>query len=180
MAAIPLGVALGEVLVVGIEATAAAIARYAIPIAVGVGAAGLKTVSDQMAKARERAKTATKDAVITESCPNCPCHRTLTVSYATNPEAVQHIIDSQSRGYPRTLTIERFGAPARRRAALGGHAKVPGKQLDEYPPSMFLEGGLGASVRPIDPRQNMSLGASIGNSLRSTSEGCKVTIVAGP
>jgi hypothetical protein len=51
---------------------------------------------------------------------------------------------------------------------------VPGKQLDEYPPAMFSEGGSGASVRAIDPADNMGAGASMGNQLRKYPDGTKV------
>jgi filamentous hemagglutinin len=54
--------------------------------------------------------------------------------------------------------------------------KVPGKQLDEYPPAMFQEGGAGASVRAINPRDNMAAGACIGIACRGLANGDKVRI----
>jgi filamentous hemagglutinin len=79
-------------------------------------------------------------------------------------------------GKPDVLTIDRAGAPANRQESIGGLDKVPGQQLDEYPPAMFKEGGAGASVRPINSRDNMSAGACIGNSCRGLADGERVRI----
>jgi filamentous hemagglutinin len=54
--------------------------------------------------------------------------------------------------------------------------RVPGKQLDEYPPAMFSEGGKGASVRAINPKDNMAAGACIGNACRGLPNGAKIEI----
>ena len=91
-------------------------------------------------------------------------------------EAAEHISDAQNAGHPDVLTIERPGAPGNRKDSIGGLPKVPGKQLDEYPPAMFKEGGAGASVRPISPKDNMGAGACIGNACRGLSDGEKVRI----
>jgi hypothetical protein len=99
-----------------------------------------------------------------------------TVSKSKSPEAAKHIEDAQEAGHPSTLTIDRPGAPDNRGDSLYGIAKVPGKQLDEYPPAMFKEGGAGASVRAITPGDNMSAGAQLGNQLRKYPNGTKVKI----
>jgi RHS repeat-associated protein len=91
-------------------------------------------------------------------------------------EAAEHIADAQAAGQPSILTIDRAGADANRADSIGGLEKVPGMQLDEYPPAMFREGGAGASVRAINPSDNMSAGAYIGNSLRSFPDGTRVQI----
>ena len=77
------------------------------------------------------------------------------------------------------LTIDRAGASANRQASTGALDKVVGKHLDEYPPAMFNEGGAGASVRPISPRDNMSSGACIGNACRGLPDGTRVQIKIG-
>jgi len=64
----------------------------------------------------------------------------------------------------------------RRKASIGGLDKVPGKDLDEYPPAMFKEGGMGAGVRPVTPSDNRGAGAYLGNKLRNYSDGTKVRI----
>lgn len=58
--------------------------------------------------------------------------------------------------------------------------KVQGKQLDEYPPAMFKEGGQGASVKAINSRDNMAAGACIGNACRGLADGEKVKIKVVP
>jgi hypothetical protein len=91
-------------------------------------------------------------------------------------EAAEHIRDAQAAGQPDVVTIDRAGADANREASTGGLQTVPGKQLDEYPPAMFREGGAGASVRPINPSENMSAGAYLGNMLRGFPNGARVRI----
>jgi len=91
-------------------------------------------------------------------------------------EAADHIADAQKAGHKDILTIARDGARPNRKASIGGLPKVPGKQLDEYPPAMFKEGGKGASVRAIKPKDNMAAGACIGNACRGLSNGEKVRI----
>ncbi|HWN66804.1 MAG TPA: RHS repeat-associated core domain-containing protein [Haliangium sp.] len=93
------------------------------------------------------------------------------------PETAAHIRDAQAAGKPATLTIDRAGTAERRRQALAGHEKIPGKQLDEYPPAMFQEGGRGASVRPVSPHDNMGAGACIGNQCRGLPDGTRVNII---
>ncbi|MBO1580107.1 NucA/NucB deoxyribonuclease domain-containing protein [Bacillus sp. XF8] len=63
-------------------------------------------------------------------------------------ESAKHIEDAIAAGQPEVLTINRGSAKANRRTSLKGADKVPGKDLDEYPPAMFIEDGTGASVRP--------------------------------
>ncbi|WP_443983614.1 NucA/NucB deoxyribonuclease domain-containing protein [Alteromonas sp. McT4-15] len=98
------------------------------------------------------------------------------ISRAKYGEAAEHIADAQKAGHPDVLTIARDGADANRKASIGGLPKVPGKQLDEYPPAMFKEGGAGASVRAISPKNNMGAGACIGNACRGLANGEKVRI----
>lgn len=94
-------------------------------------------------------------------------------------EAATHAKDAIRGGKPDVLTIERNSASANRRASTGSLENVPGKHLDEYPPAMFKEGGSGASVRPISPRDNMSAGACIGNACRGLPNGSRIKITIG-
>ncbi|MEU8340051.1 polymorphic toxin-type HINT domain-containing protein, partial [Micromonospora tulbaghiae] len=107
---------------------------------------------------------------------NGPFSCEVTISRSTHPESAQHIEDAQAAGHPDILTINRPGAKQNRADSLRGHKKVPGKQLDEYPPAMFEEGGTGASVRAIDGPDNGGAGARIGNSLRRYPDGTRVKI----
>lgn len=103
----------------------------------------------------------------------------VTLSRSIHGEAALHADDAIKAGKPEVLTIARPGAPANRQASTGLLEKVPGKHLDEYPPAMFKEGGAGASVRPINPRDNMSAGACIGNACRGLPNGARVKIKIG-
>ena len=103
----------------------------------------------------------------------------ITLSRSIHGEAAEHAADAIKAGHPSVLTIERSGASANRKASIGSLDKVPGKQLDEYPPAMFKEGGKGASVRPINPHDNMSAGACIGNACRGLPDGTRVRIKIG-
>lgn len=113
--------------------------------------------------------------VVPKAAPNTAVEAS--VSRSAHPESAQHVLDAQANGHPVELTIDRAGAKANRAESLSGIDKVPGKQLDEYPPAMFKEGGAGASVRPISPSDNMGSGASLGNQLRKIPDGSKVKII---
>lgn len=93
------------------------------------------------------------------------------VSRGKYPESAKHIEDAIASGKPDVLTIDRGGAKNNRKASLKGIDKVPGKDLDEYPPAMFKEG---ASVRPINPSDNRGSGSSTGHKLRPYPNGTKV------
>jgi RHS repeat-associated protein len=100
------------------------------------------------------------------------------LSRSKYPETAAHIRDAQAAGKPMELTIGQPGSATGRRAeALAGQPRVPGKDLDEYPPAMFEEGGAGASIRPVSPADNRGAGACIGNQCRKLPPGTKVRIV---
>lgn len=54
-----------------------------------------------------------------------------------------------------------------------GRHKVPGMDLDEYPPAMSMEGGKGASVRAILRSDNRGSDSSAGHQLRGYNNGVK-------
>jgi RHS repeat-associated protein len=93
------------------------------------------------------------------------------------PESARHIEDAQKAGKPGTLTVDRGGAKNRRKESLQGKPKVKGKDRDEYPPAVTKEGGKGASVRPIAPRDNRGSGASLGRQIRHLPDGTKIKVV---
>ena len=93
------------------------------------------------------------------------------------PESAGHIRDAQNNGHSDVLTVDREGARRRRAEAMRGHAPVPNKDRDEYPPAVFGEGGRGASVRPINPSDNRGAGACIGAQCRTLPDGSRVRII---
>ena len=101
---------------------------------------------------------------------------TATVSKSKYPQAAQHIEDAQSAGKPSILTINRSGAAANRRASLKNEPPTKGLDRDEYPPAMSGEGGAGASVRSISPKDNRGAGSCIGHQCRSIPDGGMVEI----
>lgn len=102
--------------------------------------------------------------------------RDVVLPSAHYPETAAHVRDAQAQGHPEVLTIDRAGASSNRAAAQACKTRVPGKQLDEYPPAMFREGGAGASIRPVTPRDNLGAGACIGNQCRGLPDGTRVRI----
>ena len=95
------------------------------------------------------------------------------LSKSKYPESAKHIEDAIANGHPEILTIDRTSAKNNRRASLNGIDKIPGKDLDEYPPAMSREGGKGASVRGINSSDNRGSGSSVGHQLREYPNGTK-------
>lgn len=81
----------------------------------------------------------------------------INLSKSKYPESVGHIKDAIENGKPDILTIKRSGASNNRKESLKGIEK--GKDLDEYAPAMFKEGGKGASIRPINSSDNRGAGS---------------------
>ncbi|WP_172627022.1 NucA/NucB deoxyribonuclease domain-containing protein [Bradyrhizobium ivorense] len=103
----------------------------------------------------------------------------ITLSRLIHGEAATHAADAIKAGHPSVLTINRPGRNANRWLATGKLDKVAGKHLDEYPPAMFREGGFEASVRPIEPHDNKSAGAYVGNLCRGLPDGARIRISVG-
>ncbi|MFI0220059.1 putative T7SS-secreted protein [Streptomyces lydicus] len=108
------------------------------------------------------------------------------------PETAQHVEEAQSgiswRGderreqqQPSDLTIDRDGADDNRKVSLRGIPRRGAQKLDrdEYPPAMFEEGGMGASVKYIDSSDNRGAGRSMGNQVKGLNNGDRVTVVTG-
>ena len=141
------------------QMTALAVAETGAMIATGAAGPGIAGV----------------EAVVTKAASNAVA-KEISLSRAIHGEAAQHAADAIAAGKPTVLTIDRAGAAANRQASIGPLEKVPGKHLDEYPPAMFKEGGAGASVRAINPRDNMSAGACIGNACRNLPDNTRIQI----
>jgi hypothetical protein len=108
------------------------------------------------------------------------------------PECAQHVDEAQSgiswRGderreqqQPSDLTIDRDGASANRRESLRGIPARGAEKLDrdEYPPAMFHEGGMGASVKYIDKYDNRKAGRDMQEQVKGLDNGEQVTVVTG-
>jgi hypothetical protein len=89
------------------------------------------------------------------------------------PDAYEHAVASGRPSGP--FTKDPGGKLQRRADNLRGREKVPGKDLDEWPPAMFKE-GQGASVCHINQSHNRGSGATIGNGTRDVPTGGQVII----
>lgn len=78
-------------------------------------------------------------------------------------------------GFPEFLTLQRSGADRRRDAAVNdpetGLDPRSDLDRDEYPPAVSTQGGAGSSVWYVDPSENRSAGAVMGNALRRYCDG---------
>lgn len=118
----------------------------------------------------------TKAPIVTKQQISEIIKGTVYVSRSKYPETVSHIEDSIAQGKPAVLTIDRKGAAQRRKEALMDIPSKTGYDRDEYPPAMFKEGGTGASVRYISPKDNRGAGSCIGHQCKQYSDGDKVKI----
>jgi RHS repeat-associated protein len=99
------------------------------------------------------------------------------VSRSAHPDSAAHVERAQAAGQPRTLTVDRAGAAARRREALRGMPTKKGMDRDEYPPAMFKEGGNGASTEHVPSPDNRGSGSSLGRQCRGVKNGDQVIVV---
>lgn len=84
---------------------------------------------------------------------------------------IAHARSAVAAGQPRYLHIARSAAEDHRRASLRGIPKVPGLDLDEYPPAVSAEGGRGADVKAIGRSDNRSAGSKMGRDLAGYCDG---------
>ena len=89
-------------------------------------------------------------------------------------ETAQHIKDAIASGKPSVVTIDRKGAAGRRKEVLKATKCAKGTDRDEWPMSMFKEGGKGASIRKISPSDNRGAGSSIGHALSDIPDNAKI------
>lgn len=107
------------------------------------------------------------------------------------PESAAHVRDAQALGFPRILTIDRGNnATTRRQQSIAnylrnGGKRVAGKDLDEYPPAVFVENRGRADVRPVTFGDNRGAGAFMAGQLQGygstkiyLNNGYKVELVA--
>jgi RHS repeat-associated protein len=82
--------------------------------------------------------------------------------YSAIPNIAQHVRDAQTSGHHFVLTrTSSVFARLNRRNAIRGSARVLGLSLDEYPFASSVQGGFGASVRPVPALENLIQGGII-------------------
>ncbi|MNW51722.1 Sporulation-specific extracellular nuclease precursor [compost metagenome] len=96
---------------------------------------------------------------------------------AKYPETAQHIKDAIAAGHSNTCTIDRDGADHNRELSLKGVPTRKGKDRDEWPMAMCAEGGDGADIRYISPKDNRGAGSWVGHKLDDYPDGTKIKFI---
>ncbi|NIK75688.1 uncharacterized protein YceK [Paenibacillus castaneae] len=93
------------------------------------------------------------------------------------PETIAHIAAAIEAGASAICTIDRAGAESNRSASLHGVPTKSGYDRDEWPMAMCSEGGEGADIAYISPKDNRGAGSWIGNKLDKYEDGTKVLFI---
>nr|WP_276322905.1 NucA/NucB deoxyribonuclease domain-containing protein [Paenibacillus polymyxa] len=93
------------------------------------------------------------------------------------PETAQHIKEAIAAGHSNTCTIDREGADHNRELSLKGVPTKKGKDRDEWPMAMCSEGGEGADIKYISPKDNRGAGSWVGHKLDEYADGTKVEFI---
>lgn len=107
---------------------------------------------------------------------NAKVDKVVELSRKLYPEATKHADDAVEAGLPRGLEIARKGAASNRKASLKDTPVKKGFDRDEYPPAMMKEGGNGASVRYLTPKDNRGAGACISAQCRDLPDGARILL----
>lgn len=98
------------------------------------------------------------------------------ISSTKFPAILAHIRGAIRRGWPRTLTLHRQGASARRARLLRGVPTKQGYDRDEWPMA-FARRSYEADVEYVPSGQNRGSGAVIGVKLRRYCGGTRFRVV---
>jgi hypothetical protein len=90
------------------------------------------------------------------------------------PETAKHIQDAIAKGESATCTINREQAEENRKESLKGIPTKKGYDRDEWPMAMCNEGGAGADIEYITPKDNRGAGSWVGNQLEDYANGTRV------
>jgi hypothetical protein len=92
------------------------------------------------------------------------------------PSVADHIKDAIEKGKPSTCTIDRKGADQNREESLKNIPSKKGYDRDEFPMAMCKEGGKGADIRYIKPKENRGAGSWFSNKVKKYPNGTVVKI----
>ncbi|MNW28098.1 Sporulation-specific extracellular nuclease precursor [compost metagenome] len=114
-----------------------------------------------------------------EPDPNVETSNKVKISFPTDryPETSRHIQNAIERGRSPVCTIDRSGAEKNREESLKGVPTKKGYDRDEWPMAMCAEGGTGADIEYITPKDNRGAGSWVGNKLEHYSDGTKIEFV---
>ncbi|OPG99060.1 hypothetical protein B2I21_07545 [Chryseobacterium mucoviscidosis] len=99
---------------------------------------------------------------------------TITFPSDRYPETALHIKEAIADGHSATCTIDRSGAEDNRDLSLKGVPTVEGKDRDEWPMAMCAEGGIGADIKHISPKDNRGAGSWVGHKLSDYPDGTRI------
>lgn len=104
--------------------------------------------------------------------------KNVTITFPSDkyPEVADHIRDAIRKGKPNTCTIDRNGAKQNRAESLKNVPTKKGYDRDEFPMAMCEEGGEGADIRYIKPKENRGAGSWFSNKVEKYPNGTVVTI----
>ncbi|MGV2881683.1 NucA/NucB deoxyribonuclease domain-containing protein [Paenibacillus taichungensis] len=102
---------------------------------------------------------------------------TITFPAERYPETANHIKTAIKAGHSDVCTIDRSGAEGNRDLSLKGVPVKKGKDRDEWPMAMCAEGGAGADIQYISPKDNRGAGSWVGNQLSTYPDGTRVKFV---
>ena len=93
------------------------------------------------------------------------------------PETAAHIEEAIRTGHSAICTIDRSGAEANRTESLKGIPTKKGYDRDEWPMAMCTEGGDGADIEYITPKDNRGAGSWVGNQLEEYPDGSRIEFI---
>lgn len=93
------------------------------------------------------------------------------------PETAEHIKAAIAADHSPICTINRAGAEVNRKASLQDIPVKKGLDRDEWPMAMCAEGGEGADIAYISPKDNRGAGSWVGNQLEAYPDGTRVEFI---
>ncbi|MEV5028487.1 excalibur calcium-binding domain-containing protein [Paenibacillus sp. LPE1-1-1.1] len=93
------------------------------------------------------------------------------------PETAAHIRKAIKNGESAICTIDRAGADDNRDESLKNVDVKSGYDRDEWPMAMCAEGGAGADIAYVTPKDNRGAGSWVGNKLDGYADGIKVHFI---
>lgn len=93
------------------------------------------------------------------------------------PETAEHIKAALAANHSPICTIDRAGAEDNRKASLQDVPVKKGLDRDEWPMAMCAEGGEGADIAYISPKDNRGAGSWVGNQLEAYPDGTRVEFI---
>ncbi|MGW8957220.1 NucA/NucB deoxyribonuclease domain-containing protein [Paenibacillus sp. NPDC055715] len=110
---------------------------------------------------------------------NPPSSSQVTLQFPSGryPETAQHIKEAIQAGKSFICTIDREGAEQNRKHSLAGVPTRKGYDRDEWPMALCAEGGEGANIKYIAPKDNRGAGSWVSHQLDEFEDGTRVKFV---